>query len=193
MCVLKWCPTVSLESVTDILLRNFTAFDFVSQDGVVTGKYHVIIGNPPYVEDSKCGLKLQTRYGNIYANVLIHSSNLLEKNGAMGFVIPLSYISTPRMNRLRSDDAVQSIFDSKRFFNNEYQKNDVRIGHTFFLRNKKKGYEDAIIESGLVGVGHLFDINGNPIFENGEEHILVVTSRYGLSPWRMLEKVLSSF
>lgn len=103
LCVLKWCPTVSLESVTDILLRNFTAFDFVSQDGVVTGKYHVIIGNPPYVEDSKCGLKLQTRYGNIYANVLIHSSNLLEKNGAMGFVIPLSYISTPRMNRLRSD------------------------------------------------------------------------------------------
>ena len=43
-------------------------------------------------------------------------------------------------------DAVQSLFDSKRFFNNEYQKNDVRIGHTFFLRNKKKGYEDHIIE-----------------------------------------------
>ena len=49
-------------------------------------------------------------------------------------------------------DAVQSIFDSKRFFNNEYQKNDVRIGHTFFLRNKKKGYEDAIIEKFIFQV-----------------------------------------
>ena len=103
LCVLKWCPTVSVESVKDILLKNFTVFDFVSHDGRITGTYHVIIGNPPYVEDSKCGLTLQSKYGNIYANVLIHSSNLLEKNGAMGFVIPLSYISTPRMNRLRTD------------------------------------------------------------------------------------------
>ena len=51
-------------------------------------------------------------------------------------------------------------------------------------------YNGKLWSSGLVGVGHLFDINGNPIFENGEEHILVVTSRYGLSPWRMLEKVM---
>ena len=43
-------------------------------------------------------------------------------------------------------DAVQRIFDDPRFFNNEYQKNDVRIGHTYFLRDRKKGYEDAIIE-----------------------------------------------
>ena len=43
-------------------------------------------------------------------------------------------------------DAVQSLFDNNRFFNNEYQKNDVRIGHTYFLRDRKKGYNDAIIE-----------------------------------------------
>lgn len=43
-------------------------------------------------------------------------------------------------------DAVQHIFDDNRFFNNEYQKSDVRIGHTYFLRDRKKGYEDAIIE-----------------------------------------------
>lgn len=43
-------------------------------------------------------------------------------------------------------DAVQRIFDDNRFFNNEYQKSDVRIGHTYFLRDRKRGYEDAIIE-----------------------------------------------
>ena len=43
-------------------------------------------------------------------------------------------------------DAVQRIFDNERFFNNEYQKSDVRIGHTYFLRDRRRGYGDAIIE-----------------------------------------------
>lgn len=43
-------------------------------------------------------------------------------------------------------DAVQHIFDENRFFNNEYQKGDVRIGHTYFIRDRKRGYEDVIIE-----------------------------------------------
>lgn len=43
-------------------------------------------------------------------------------------------------------DTVQRIFDNERFFNNEYQKSDVRIGHTFFLRDRRRGYGDAIIE-----------------------------------------------
>lgn len=43
-------------------------------------------------------------------------------------------------------DAVQGIFDDNRFFNDEYQKNDVRIGHTYFLRSRKTGYVDSIIE-----------------------------------------------
>ena len=43
-------------------------------------------------------------------------------------------------------DAVQRIFDDSRFFNDEYQKNDVRIGHTYFLRDRKRGYGDAVVE-----------------------------------------------
>ncbi len=43
-------------------------------------------------------------------------------------------------------DAVQRIFDGDRFFNNEYQKSDVRIGHTFFLRDRRRGYLEATIE-----------------------------------------------
>ena len=43
-------------------------------------------------------------------------------------------------------DAVQHLFEGDRFFNNEYQRSDVTIGHTYFLRDRKKGYEEAIIE-----------------------------------------------
>lgn len=43
-------------------------------------------------------------------------------------------------------DAIQRIFDDERFFNTEYQKSDVKIGHTYFLRDRKRGYEDAAVE-----------------------------------------------
>lgn len=38
-------------------------------------------------------------------------------------------------------DAVQKLFDGDRFFNNEYQRGDVKIGHTYFLRDRTEGYE----------------------------------------------------
>lgn len=41
-------------------------------------------------------------------------------------------------------DAVQKLFESDRFFNNDYQKNDVKIGHTYFLRDRVAGYEDVV-------------------------------------------------
>lgn len=43
-------------------------------------------------------------------------------------------------------DAVQSVFDDTRYFNDEYQKSDVKLGHTYFLRDASKPYEEAIIE-----------------------------------------------
>jgi hypothetical protein len=43
-------------------------------------------------------------------------------------------------------DAVQEIFDNESYFNNEYQKNDVRLGHTYFLRKRKEGYEEDFVE-----------------------------------------------
>ena len=51
-------------------------------------------------------------------------------------------------------------------------------------------YNNGLWTSGLVGVGRVFDKNGIPIHENGKEHILIVSSRYGMNPWQMLEKVL---
>lgn len=43
-------------------------------------------------------------------------------------------------------DAVQSVFEDERFFNTDYQKNDVKIGHTYFLRKKAVGYQEDAIE-----------------------------------------------
>jgi MoxR-like ATPase len=49
-------------------------------------------------------------------------------------------------------DAVQGLFDSDRFFNPEYQKSDVKIGHTYFLRNRTAGYEVAAAQHFLYQV-----------------------------------------
>ena len=43
-------------------------------------------------------------------------------------------------------DAVGYIFEGTRFFNEEYQRNDVRIGHTYFLRNAATGYMETMAE-----------------------------------------------
>lgn len=43
-------------------------------------------------------------------------------------------------------DAVQAVFDNERYFNDEYQKSDVRLGHTYFLRKNKIGYEEEFVE-----------------------------------------------
>ena len=43
-------------------------------------------------------------------------------------------------------DAVGTLFDGDRFFNEEYQRRDVRIGHTYFLRKRAANYLDDMIE-----------------------------------------------
>lgn len=87
--------------VSLILNSNFTAQDYVTDLSTLETKYHIIVGNPPYVEDSKSGLCPAVKYGNIYANVISNAANQLCDGGSMGVVIPLSHISTPRMSKLR--------------------------------------------------------------------------------------------
>ena len=43
-------------------------------------------------------------------------------------------------------DAVQALFDNELFFNDEYQKSDVKLGHTYFLRKNASNYADDMIE-----------------------------------------------
>lgn len=87
--------------VAKIINSNMTTEDFVDVDSTKFAKYDIIIGNPPYVEDSKSISRPKIRYGNIYANVLQNSIDLLSDNGVMGFIIPISYVSTPRMGTIR--------------------------------------------------------------------------------------------
>ena len=51
-------------------------------------------------------------------------------------------------------------------------------------------FNGALWTSGMVGVGRVFDRDGNALTENGREHILIVSSNYGLNPWKMLQDVM---
>jgi type I restriction-modification system DNA methylase subunit len=84
-----------------ILNHNFFNYDYVCDAGNKPDKYDIIVGNPPYVETSKSGLNPPIRFGNIYANVLHNAAGMLNVNGAFGFIVPLSYVSTPRMQGIR--------------------------------------------------------------------------------------------
>jgi DNA (cytosine-5)-methyltransferase 1 len=98
----KYIGKGSYKKAADILNRNLTRSDFINLDTKAYGRtFDFILGNPPYVEDNKSKIKPDTRYGNVYANVLRNSIDLLNPNGKIGFIVPISYVSTPRMNKIR--------------------------------------------------------------------------------------------
>ncbi|MFS0594430.1 N-6 DNA methylase [Cytobacillus horneckiae] len=103
LCVLNRYGIKKCQGLASVMNRGFKSYDFVTQKPDVNVKYHVIVGNPPYVEDFKSGLSPEVKYGNIYANVLKNAAEHLAPNGSMGFIIPLSYIATPRMKKIRDD------------------------------------------------------------------------------------------
>lgn len=92
-----------LAGISGYLNRQFWTYDYLCEYEKIKKKFDLIIGNPPYVEDKKAKTAAKKRYGNIYANVLIHSGLQLKRNGVMGYIIPLSYSATPRMKELRRD------------------------------------------------------------------------------------------
>lgn len=101
LCVVQRYGADNAAGLADCLNRCFTNYDYVEQLPDPQCRYDIIIGNPPYVEDSKSSSVPAKKYGNIYANVLEHAALQLNPGGVLGFVIPLSYISTPRMNKIR--------------------------------------------------------------------------------------------
>ena len=60
-----------------------------------------MIGNPPYVEYSNLNTVPQGNFGNAYCDVLNNVTRELKTTGSIAFVVPLSYVSTPRMNAIR--------------------------------------------------------------------------------------------
>lgn len=101
--MMESCGVENCCGLGNIMNRHFTSLDFIADETSFDERYHIVVGNPPYVEDSKAGLELNKKYGNIYANILLNAAKKLERNGSIGFIIPLSYVSTPRMKKLRDE------------------------------------------------------------------------------------------
>lgn len=87
--------------VADILNKNFSNLDAIDELHGLNQRYDYIIGNPPYVEISKYPKNIEENFGNIYANILKNSLLILKENGKLCFVIPISYVSTIRMKKIR--------------------------------------------------------------------------------------------
>jgi hypothetical protein len=100
LAVLKKCGPQLASSVAQTINSSFTAYDFVNPTEQFDSKYDIIIGNPPYVEGSQYG-ELPDKFGNVYCNILSNASRHLTESGVIGFIIPLSYVSTPRMKKIR--------------------------------------------------------------------------------------------
>jgi len=70
------------------------------------GGFDVIIGNPPYVEYSKVKREYNIqgyateKCGNLYAFVMERSLGLLHTKGQLGIIVPISSVTTPRMEAL---------------------------------------------------------------------------------------------
>ena len=103
LCVLNRHGAAKAKGLAVVLNNCYECYDYVENKPKTENKYDIIIGNPPYVEDAKSESVPEKRYGNIYANVLENASLQLSAGGVMGFVIPLSYVSTPRMKRIRDE------------------------------------------------------------------------------------------
>lgn len=95
----------NLETIKDIrkiLNRNITCKDYIKNVYKNNKQFDIIVGNPPYVEDNKYEGKLSEKYGNIYCNVISSCFNNCN-NGVISLIIPISYISTPRMKKIRNE------------------------------------------------------------------------------------------
>ncbi|WP_182186691.1 HsdM family class I SAM-dependent methyltransferase [Pectinatus frisingensis] len=103
LCVLHRHGVAKARGLSEVLNNCYECYDYVEHKPKTENKYDIIIGNPPYVEDAKSESIPEKRYGNIYANVLENASLQLRPGGVMGFVIPLSYVSTPRMKKIRNE------------------------------------------------------------------------------------------
>lgn len=69
-------------------------------------------------------------------------------------------------------DSVCMLFDDERFFNNEYKKSDVKLGHTYFLRNSETNYLQSIINRFIFQVVPILrEYIGDGILETREDLI----------------------
>lgn len=148
----------SYRKIAELLAKQFFNKDFVLFDDSIKTRFDFVIGNPPYVEYGKFEKKelLKNSYGNIYADVIQNSFSLMKNNGVLGFVVPLSYVSTARMSKIRdyvyenSDrEFILSFADRPDcLFAGVHQKLNIMIArksrkeHLLFTSNYRHWYKD---------------------------------------------------
>jgi type I restriction-modification system DNA methylase subunit len=88
-------------SIAKVISDRFYNVDMIDYKGSVFGNYDIIVGNPPYIEYGKYEGTIVNDYGNVYADVMKNVSTMLNPNGVLALVVPLSYISTARMGSIR--------------------------------------------------------------------------------------------
>ena len=82
------------------------------------GGFDVIIGNPPYVEYSKVRNEYTVRgyetesCGNLYAFVMERALEIISKHKRIGFIVPLSFVSTDGFGSIRSAFCQQNLWVS---------------------------------------------------------------------------------
>lgn len=80
--------------------NNFSTHDYIINNHIVP-IFDIVVGNPPYIEYRKLLVKPKTNYGNSFADVLHNSILSTKGSAAIGFVIPISFVSTTRMKGIR--------------------------------------------------------------------------------------------
>lgn len=103
LCLLRRHGAAKAKGLSAVLNGCYDCYDYVEHSPKAAHQYDIIIGNPPYVEDAKSESAPAKKYGNIYANVLANAVPQLNPGGVLGFVIPLSYVATPRMKKIRDE------------------------------------------------------------------------------------------
>ena len=112
--------------------------------------FDVVIGNPPYVEYSKIkneySIKgyLSESCGNLFAYVIEKGYKLIRDSGFVGFIIPISLPSTPRMDKLRLilSNNTNLLYNANfadrpgTLFNGVHQKLSISIGKKSSVKTK---------------------------------------------------------
>lgn len=195
-------------------ISNYKPFHWFAEfnDIMNNGGFDCIIGNPPYVEYYQVRKSLYTikdfkteKCGNLSAFVTERSYEILKDNGHLGFITPISIVSTPRMSDLReliTNNSVYTYFSTfgdrpGTLFNGVHQKLSI-------ILSKKKQITDKKIEPKLFTTNYyhwysnkdynerkyLFDklcYVSNDYLDYGKECILKIGDETGKSIWEKLQ------
>ena len=102
--------TKNFSELASIIKFNLSCEDFINVNLSIFRKFDIIIGNPPYVEYRALEYEPNEKLGNTYANVLSNSCKLLDDSAVMGYIVPISFVATKRMYKIRN--IIDSNFDN---------------------------------------------------------------------------------